>query len=118
MNEDKKDSRLFTKSNLIGFGVGLIPIVLIIVIFWYMSWGIAWNIEYGTFVCAEVHPERVLNVTWILLEDGELMYGTYNPEVLDEIKPLISQLMKISEDQHSYRWLASVTFLQAKLAYK
>jgi len=44
-----------------------------------------WNVETGIFVRAEFHPERVLNVTWIQLEDKELMYGTYNPEVLDLI---------------------------------
>jgi len=42
-----------------------------------------WNTEAGVFVRAEVHPERVLNVTWIKLENQTLMYGTCNTEVLD-----------------------------------
>jgi len=71
------------RSKVVAVFVALIPIVLVLGIFWYVSWCIAWNVEYGVFVRAEVHPERVINVTWILLEDGELMYGTYNPMVLD-----------------------------------
>jgi len=78
-----KPDRLFTKDNFVFFLVLAIPIILVTVGFWYVSWGFAWNIEYGEFVCAEVHPERQINVTWIKLTDGELMYGTYNPEVLD-----------------------------------
>ena len=80
---DKTNDRLFTKVNLIRVSFAVFPIVLMVVLLWYVSWGIAWNVEYGEFVEAEVHPERVLNVTWIRLTDEELVYGTYNPEVLD-----------------------------------
>lgn len=79
-----KPDRFFTKDKLVVVAVAIIPIVLMAVCFWYVSWGIAWNVEYGEFVRAEYHPERVINVTWVLLDDGtELMYGTHNPEVLD-----------------------------------
>jgi len=74
-----------TKHILVTIMVAAIPIIAITGIMWYVSWGIAWNIEYGQFVSAEVHPERQINVTWIVLEDQTLMYGTYNPEVLDLI---------------------------------
>jgi len=80
----KTNDRLFTKTDIVAVLIATIPIILIIGIFWYVSWGIAWNVEYGEFVRAEYHPERVINVTWVLLDDGtELMYGTHNPEVLD-----------------------------------
>jgi len=41
------------------------------------------NIESGHFVKAECHLERMRNVTWILLEEKELIYCTYNPDVLN-----------------------------------
>jgi len=41
---------------------------------------------------------------------------TNDPEVLGEIKPIITQLVKTAENQHSYLWLAHVNLLQAKLA--
>jgi len=73
-----------TKSKLITIAVTAIPIIAIMGIMYYVSWECAWNIEYGEFVRAEYHPNRVINVTWILLADGtELMYGTHNPSVLD-----------------------------------
>ncbi|GAG90513.1 unnamed protein product, partial [marine sediment metagenome] len=46
---------------------------------------------------------------------GEL--SEYNdPEILDEIEPLIERLLTIAEDQNSYLHLAEGKLLQAKLA--
>lgn len=53
--------------------------------FGYLSFFHVWNTETGVFVYAEFHPERVLNVTWVKLENMSLVYGSYNPEVLDLI---------------------------------
>jgi len=79
MNESKN-----TKDKLIVIAVAAIPVIAIMGILYYVSWEYAWNVEYGEFVRAEYHPNRVINVTWILLDDGtELMYGTHNPSVLD-----------------------------------
>jgi tetratricopeptide (TPR) repeat protein len=41
---------------------------------------------------------------------------TNDVEVLEEIKPVITRLLKISEEQHSYRYIAETKLLQAKLA--
>lgn len=41
---------------------------------------------------------------------------TKNSDVLDEINPIITKLVTTAEAQHSYRWLAHVNLLQAKLA--
>ena len=71
------------KAKIIIILVGVIPLICIFSIsFYFINWSV-WNIESGTFVRAELHPERVLNVTWIVLENQTLMYGTHNPEVLD-----------------------------------
>jgi tetratricopeptide (TPR) repeat protein len=41
---------------------------------------------------------------------------TDNPEILGEIKSIITRLLEIAEKQHSYRWLVYTLLLQAKLA--
>jgi tetratricopeptide (TPR) repeat protein len=39
-----------------------------------------------------------------------------NPEVLDEINPLIMKLIQIAKDQNSFSWLAEAKLIQAKTA--
>ncbi len=39
-----------------------------------------------------------------------------NPEILDEIVPLITKSLDIAEKAHNYNWLAETKLLQAKLA--
>jgi tetratricopeptide (TPR) repeat protein len=39
-----------------------------------------------------------------------------DPEILDEINPLITQLLNLAEKEQSYWWLACAKLLQAKLA--
>ena len=73
------------KDKIIAGIVLLIPLVLIGIFIYFMSFGVAWHISSGVFVKAEVHPERQMNVTWIQLEGKELIYCTYNPEVLELI---------------------------------
>ncbi|MFX1481061.1 MAG: tetratricopeptide repeat protein, partial [Promethearchaeota archaeon] len=41
---------------------------------------------------------------------------TNDLEVLEEIRPVITQLLRISEEQHSFRYIAETKLLQAKLA--
>ncbi len=49
----------------------------------------------------------------LLLEELAL----YNdPEILDEITPLITKSLELAEEAHNYRWLANTKLLQAKLA--
>ena len=73
------------KDRTVGWIVFLIPQVVISIIMYFTMFGIAWHISSGVFIQAEVHPERQMNVTWIQLEGKELIYCTYNPEVLDLI---------------------------------
>jgi hypothetical protein len=71
------------KQNSVHVIAMMIVVLTICCVMYYVSWCVAWNIEGGVFVRAEVHPERQINVTYIVLEDRTLMYGTCNPEVLD-----------------------------------
>lgn len=76
------------KINWIRIGAYTLAILMIVSViggFTYFKLHYVWNTETGVFVCAEFHPERVLNVTWIRLENMCLKYGTYNPEVMDLI---------------------------------
>jgi len=61
----------------------------------------------------QFHILAIVSFCDLLLEELSI----YNdPEVLDEINPLITQLLKIAENQHSFSWLAEGKLLQAKLA--
>jgi hypothetical protein len=73
------------KDKIVPWIVFLIPLIIIGILIYFMMFNVAWHINSGVFICAEVHPERQMNVTWIQLEDKELVYCTYNPEVLDLI---------------------------------
>jgi len=63
----------------------IIPLIIIGIIMYFMITCVAWHISSGVFIKAEVHPERQMNVTWVQLEGKELIYCTYNPEVLELI---------------------------------
>jgi tetratricopeptide (TPR) repeat protein len=53
------------------------------------------------------------NLCDLLLEELSL----YNdPEILDEIMPLITKSLEMAETEHNYFWLAEAKLLQAKLA--
>ncbi len=55
----------------------------------------------------------LVNLSDIFLEELEM---TNNPEVLDELYPLITRISKIAEKQNAYLWLAENKLLQGKLA--
>ncbi|MFX0001344.1 MAG: tetratricopeptide repeat protein [Candidatus Hermodarchaeota archaeon] len=61
----------------------------------------------------QFHILSIVSLCDLLLEELSI-YN--NPEVLDEISPLIMQLLKIAENQHSFSWLGEAKLLQAKLA--
>jgi len=65
------------------------------------------------FTTPQLYLLAIVNLCDLLLE--ELIF-TNNPEVLDELYPLITKILKISEKQNSYLWLAETKLLQAKLA--
>ncbi|MHA2010153.1 MAG: tetratricopeptide repeat protein [Promethearchaeota archaeon] len=63
-----------------------------------------------------VHKYTVIalvNLAILLLEELE---KSNDPEILDDINPIIQQLVKIAEDQHSYSLLAETKLLQGRLA--
>jgi tetratricopeptide (TPR) repeat protein len=60
-----------------------------------------------------IHINAIILLCELLIEELSI-YN--NPEVLEEINPLILKLLKIAENQHSYSWLAEGKLLQAKLA--
>ncbi|MHA2400961.1 MAG: tetratricopeptide repeat protein, partial [Promethearchaeota archaeon] len=64
-------------------------------------------------VFSQFHILSIVSLCDLLLEE---LYIYNNPEVLDEISPLIMQLLKIAENQHSFSWLGEAKLLQAKLA--
>ncbi|MHA2260606.1 MAG: tetratricopeptide repeat protein, partial [Promethearchaeota archaeon] len=55
----------------------------------------------------------LVNLAILLLEELE---KSNDPEILDDIDPIIQQLVKIAEDQHSYSLLAETKLLQGRLA--
>jgi tetratricopeptide (TPR) repeat protein len=65
------------------------------------------------FTTPQFYLLTLVNLCDLFLEE---LYITNNPEVLDEIDPLITEIFKIAENQNSYLWLAETKLLQAKLA--
>lgn len=55
----------------------------------------------------------LVNLSELFLEELEM---TNNPEVLDELNPLITRILTLAEKQNAYLWLAEIKLLQAKLA--
>jgi tetratricopeptide (TPR) repeat protein len=61
----------------------------------------------------EIHILSIVSLCDLLLEEL-LMYN--EPEIINEINPLISQLLTKAERQYSFSWLVEGKLLQAKLA--
>lgn len=55
----------------------------------------------------------IIELCHLLLSE---LSNTGDMELLEELNVYITRLVKISEEQHSFRWLAETTFLQSKLA--
>ncbi|MHA1992713.1 MAG: tetratricopeptide repeat protein [Candidatus Hodarchaeales archaeon] len=61
----------------------------------------------------QFHILAIISLCDLLLEELSI----YNdPVVINEINPLVTQLLNISKNQHSFLWLAETKLLQAKLA--
>ncbi|MHA1931347.1 MAG: tetratricopeptide repeat protein [Promethearchaeota archaeon] len=55
----------------------------------------------------------LVNLCELFLEE---LFMTNNPEVLNDLDPLIVKMVKFTEKQQAYLWLAETRLLQAKLA--
>lgn len=71
------------------------------------------EITESEFTTPQFYLLTLVNLCDLYLEELSI---TNNPEVLEEIYPLIQKMLKISENQNSYLWLAETKLLQAKLA--
>ncbi len=65
------------------------------------------------YVDPQVHIMIIISFCEYLLDE---LITFEDPEILEEITPLIIQLLEISEAEHSYHVLAETKLLQAKLA--
>ncbi|MFX0104599.1 MAG: tetratricopeptide repeat protein [Candidatus Hodarchaeota archaeon] len=65
------------------------------------------------FTPPQLHLLSLINLCDLILEE---LYITNNPDILDEISPLINKIFEIAEKKHSYLWLTETKLLQAKLA--
>ena len=72
-----------TKAKNVGYTIMIGVGVSMILVFVFILFSFPIHYEDGVFVRAELHPERQMNVTYIVLEDKTLVYCTYNSEVLD-----------------------------------
>jgi tetratricopeptide (TPR) repeat protein len=64
------------------------------------------------FTWHQVKAPALINLCDLLLSELKM---TNNPEVLDDLEPLIEQLTQIAENQHSYSLLAEVDLLKGRL---
>ncbi|MFX1551570.1 MAG: tetratricopeptide repeat protein [Promethearchaeota archaeon] len=64
-------------------------------------------------VLYEAHIDALLNLCDIYLLD---LHNTNDLEILNELSPYISQLLKIAEENNSYSLIAETKILQARLA--
>ncbi|MFW9823129.1 MAG: tetratricopeptide repeat protein [Candidatus Thorarchaeota archaeon] len=65
------------------------------------------------FSTPPIYLLSIVNLCELFLEE---LFMTNNPEVLEDLVPLISQMVDFAEKQRSYLWLAEAKLLQAKLA--
>jgi len=65
------------------------------------------------FTTPQLYLLAMVNLCDLFLEE---LHITNNPEILEEINPLIIKIFEIAENQHSYLWLAETKLIQAKLA--
>jgi len=75
--------------------------------------GLLKQIVKDDIVYPQFHILSIVTLCDLLLEE---LFTYNNLGVLDEINPLITQLLKIAENQHSFSWLGEGKLLQAKLA--
>ncbi|MHA2130384.1 MAG: tetratricopeptide repeat protein, partial [Promethearchaeota archaeon] len=71
------------------------------------------QITLNEVVIPTLHLIALVNLCDLFLEE---LYITDNIDVLNELNPLINNILKIAEKQNSYLWLAETRLLQAKLA--
>ncbi|MHA2039711.1 MAG: tetratricopeptide repeat protein [Promethearchaeota archaeon] len=64
-------------------------------------------------IISRFHNLAIISLCDLLIEE---LFRYNNPDVLDDINPLILKLLSIAENQQSYSWLAEGKLLQAKLA--
>ncbi len=64
-------------------------------------------------ITPRLYLQAIVNLCDLFLDELSM---TNNPEVLDEINPLINRMSTIAENQHVYLWLTETKLLQAKLA--
>ncbi|MFW9879248.1 MAG: tetratricopeptide repeat protein [Candidatus Thorarchaeota archaeon] len=64
-------------------------------------------------VLYEAHIDALLNLCDLLLLD---LRNTNDLEIIDELKPYISRLLDIAEENNSYSLIAEIKLLQARLA--
>jgi tetratricopeptide (TPR) repeat protein len=65
-----------------------------------------------TVLTPQLHLISTVNLCELYLEELSM---TNNPDILEEIDPLIKKMYAIAEAQHSFSWLAETKLLNAKL---
>jgi tetratricopeptide (TPR) repeat protein len=70
-------------------------------------------IDHGQNLTPQLRLLTIINLCDLLLEE---LVITNNDEILNELTPLINQLLNIAKNANSYLWLAETRLLQAKLA--
>ncbi len=64
-------------------------------------------------IVPQIHILSLISLCDLFLEELSM---SNNPEVLEEINPLIMRLVNVAENQTSFSWLAEAKVLQAKMA--
>ena len=70
-------------------------------------------IDNGQNLTPQLRLLTIINLCDLLLEE---LVITNNDEIIDELTPLINQLLNIAKNANSYLWLAETRLLQSKLA--
>ena len=70
-------------------------------------------VDEGSNLTPQLRLFTIINLCDMLLEE---LVITNNDEILNELSPLINQLLSIVKNANSYLWLAETRLLQAKLA--
>ena len=70
-------------------------------------------VENGINLTPQLRLLTIINLCDMLLEE---LVITNNDEILNELTPLINQLLSVAKNANSYLWLAETRLLQAKLA--
>ncbi|MHA2282305.1 MAG: tetratricopeptide repeat protein [Promethearchaeota archaeon] len=71
------------------------------------------QITESEYTAPPIYLLSMVNLCELFLEE---LLITNNPEVLDDLVPLIAKMVKFAEKQQAYLWLAETRLLQAKLA--